>query len=93
MPNNDQFTNSTENSSIQEKMEDIWRTSCRTWQNCNVSNVLSFLSQCQEHNIDPQFCMSWVEQHSDKIPNWQEVSNSTLNWINEHTSTGSPITE
>lgn len=93
MPNKNQYTNSTENPSIQKTMENIWSTTCRTWLNCNESNVLSFLSQCQQHSIDPQFCMSWVEKHNDKIPNWQEVSNSTLKWMNEHTSTGSLITE
>lgn len=35
--------------------------------------------------------MSWVEQHKDQIPNWTDVSETSLGWINQHTSTGSAI--
>ncbi|HWO95068.1 MAG TPA: hypothetical protein VNM45_01695 [Bacillus sp. (in: firmicutes)] len=91
MPNENQFMNSTAAPSVQVKMEEIWRTTCGSWENCNESTVQSFLSECQEHNLDPQFCMSWVEQHRDQIPNWSAVSNTTLEWMNQHTSTGSPI--
>ena len=44
-----------------------------------------------EKSIDPQYCMSWVEQHSNQIPNWSAISKVSLEWVNEHTSTGSPI--
>ena len=44
-----------------------------------------------EKSIDPQYCMSWVEQHSNEIPNWSAISKVSLEWVNEHTSTGSPI--
>jgi hypothetical protein len=91
MPNENQFTNSAAASSVQETMENIWRKTCGSWENCNESTVQSFLSQCQEHNIDPQFCMSWVEQYRNQIPNWSAVSDTTLKWVNQHTSTGSPI--
>lgn len=91
MPNENQFTSSTAAPSVQKTMEDIWRTTCGSWENCNESTIQSFLSECQEHNIDPQFCMSWVEQHRDKITNWSAVSHTTLEWMNQHTSTGSPI--
>ncbi|MFP3123908.1 hypothetical protein OH784_14370 [Ectobacillus funiculus] len=90
MANQNQFTNST-NSSIQGTMENIWRTTCGSWENCNESTVQSFLSQCEQHNIDPQFCMSWIQQHSEQIPNWSAVSDTTREWVNQHTSTGSPI--
>ena len=88
MSNQNQFTNST-NSSIQGTMENIWRTTCGSWENCNESTVQSFLSQCEQHNIDPQFCMSWIQQHSEQIPNWSAVSDTTREWVNQHTSSGS----
>jgi hypothetical protein len=84
-------TNTTPASSLQMTMENIWSKTCGSWENCNQSTIQSFLSECDEHNIDPQFCMSWVEQHRDRIPGWQEVSETSLEWVNEHTSTGSPI--
>ncbi|MEC2074605.1 hypothetical protein [Metabacillus fastidiosus] len=76
---------------IQKKMENIFNNTCGTWQNCTESNIQSFLEQCQEHNIDSQYCMSWVEQHKARIPDWSTVSKVSLDWVNEHTSTGSPI--
>jgi hypothetical protein len=79
------------NNSVQEKMEDIWRTTCGTWENCNETTVQSFLSQCEQRSIDPQYCMSWIQQHNDKIPNWTAVSDTTREWVIQHTSTGSPI--
>ncbi|KOP70785.1 hypothetical protein [Priestia megaterium] len=80
-----------ENQSVQETMESFWRTTCGTWENCNESTVQAFLSQCEQHSIDPQFCMNWIQQHRDKIPNWSTVSDTTREWVNEHTSTGSPV--
>ena len=77
--------------SIQTKMENLFENTCRTWQNCTESNIQSFLGQCLENNIDPQYCMSWVEQHKTQIPGWEVVSKISLDWINQHTSTGSPI--
>ena len=76
---------------IKQKMEHIWIETCGSWENCNEENIQSFLSQCQEKSIDPQYCMSWVEQHSDQVPNWSAISKVSLEWVNEHTSTGSPI--
>lgn len=78
--------------SIQQKMENMFNNTCGTWENLTESTIQSFLQQCLEHNIDPQFCMSWVEQHKAQIPDWQEVSKVSLDWVNEHTSTGSPLT-
>jgi hypothetical protein len=75
---------------IQVKMENIWANTCGSWQNCNESTIQSFLFQCDEYNIDPQFCMSWVESHKSEIPDWAAVSATSLGWVNEHTSTGSP---
>ncbi|MCM3728213.1 hypothetical protein M3226_21415 [Neobacillus cucumis] len=86
-----QFSNFINEVSIQAKMENIWGFTCRSWENCNQDTIQSFLSQCMEYNIDPQYCMSWVEQHREEIPNWQEVSETSLGWVNEHTSTGSAI--
>jgi len=80
-----------ENQSVQETMESFWRTTCGTWGNCNESTVQAFLSQCEQHSIDPQFCMNWIQQNRDKIPNWSAVSDTTREWVNEHTSTGSPV--
>jgi len=76
---------------IKQEMERIWTKTCGSWENCNEENIQSFLSQCLEKSIDPQYCMSWVEQHSNQISNWSTISKVSLNWVNEHTSTGSPI--
>ncbi|WML44734.1 hypothetical protein [Neobacillus sp. PS3-40] len=73
----------------QVKMENIWANTCGTWENCNETTIQSFLSRCDDYNIDPQFCMSWVETHKDLIPNWGAVSETSLNWVNDHTSSGS----
>ena len=77
--------------SIQTKVENLFHNTCRTWDNCTEANIQSFLGQCLESNIDPQYCMSWVEQHKSQIPDWQIVSKVSLDWVNQHTSTGSPI--
>jgi hypothetical protein len=76
---------------IQSEMENIFNNTCGTFENCTESSIQSFLQQCEENGIDSQFCMSWVEQHKSEIPNWQSVSKVSLEWMNEHTSTGSPI--
>jgi hypothetical protein len=86
-----QFSNFINELSVQTKMENVWVNTCGTWENCNESTIQSFLGQCLEYNIDPQFCMSWVEEHMDQIPDWTAVSETSLNWVNEHTSTGSAI--
>lgn len=76
--------------SIQTEMENIWSDTCGSWQNCNESTIQSFLTKCEELSIDSQYCMSWVEQYKDQIPNWNDVSKVSLKWINQHTSAGSP---
>nr|WP_239549294.1 hypothetical protein [Scopulibacillus daqui] len=73
-------------------MESIWETTCGSWKNCTDTSIQSFLSQCEKNNIDPQYCMDWVEQHKEQIPDWSLVSKVSLDWINQHTSTGSPMT-
>jgi hypothetical protein len=83
--------NKPTDSVVLEKMEAIWRTTCGTWENVNETTVQSFLSQCEEHSIDPQFCMNWIQKHNDSIPNWASVSDTTREWVVQHTSTGSPI--
>ncbi|MGM0876683.1 MAG: hypothetical protein ACQEWV_18460 [Bacillota bacterium] len=90
MTDQNEFNKSTD-SSVHEKMEDIWRSTCGTWQDCNETTVQSFLSQCEQSSIDPQFCMSWIQKHNDMIPNWSAVSDTTREWVIQHTSTGSPI--
>lgn len=75
----------------QTKMETIWKDKCQSWQNCTETTIQSFLEKCLEKNIDPQFCMSWVEQYKAQIPDWSVVSRVSLDWVNQHTSTGSPI--
>lgn len=82
--------NDKENS-IHTEMENLFKSSCGTWENCTESSIQTFLTQCQDKNIDPQYCMSWVEQHKSQIPDWQAVSKVSLDWVNQHTSTGSPI--
>ncbi|MEK4884637.1 hypothetical protein NST12_07305 [Bacillus sp. FSL W8-1127] len=84
-------TNTTTPHFVQKTMEEIWSSTCGSWQNCNNANISSFLSQCLEHNIDPQFCFDWISQHSNEIPNWSTVSNTAREWVNQHTSTGSPL--
>lgn len=76
---------------IKQEMERIWAETCGSWENCTQENIQSFLAQCLENGIDPQYCMSWVEQNNNQIPNWSALSKVSLDWINEHTSTGSPI--
>jgi hypothetical protein len=77
--------------SIHTEMENLFKNTCGTWESCTESTIQTFLAQCQENNIDPQYCMSWVEQHKSQIPDWQAVSQVSLDWVNQHTSTGSPI--
>ncbi|MCM3409274.1 hypothetical protein [Metabacillus litoralis] len=75
---------------IVDKMENIFQNTCGSWQNCTDTTIEAFLDQCEQNNIDPQFCMSWVEQHKSEIPGWDTVSKVSLQWVNEHTSTGAP---
>lgn len=91
MPNDFQSSNFINKGSLQTKMENVFRSTCGSWQNCNEESIQAFLAQCLDYNIDPQYCMSWVEQHKDEIPNWTNVSEVSLGWVNEHTSTGSAI--
>jgi hypothetical protein len=78
-------------SPIQASIEQIWQNICRGWDQFNQSAVLDFLSQCEEKGIDSQFAMSWVEKYKDKIPDWQAVSRVSLDWMNQHTAAGSPL--
>ena len=91
MVNESHFSEFINDVSIQAKMENVWSYTCGSWENCNENTIQSFLSQCLEYNIDPQFCMSWVEMHQNEIPNWEAVSETSLGWVNQHTSTGSAI--
>jgi len=77
--------------STQTKMENIWQVTCQSWQNCTETTIQSFLAECLENNLDPQYCMSWIEHHKTQIPDWFSVSKVSLDWVNQHTSTGSPI--
>ncbi|MDV7766794.1 hypothetical protein [Peribacillus sp. CSMR9] len=79
------------NENIQNKMENIWQDTCGSWENCTETTIQSFLAKSEESNIDPQYCMSWVEQHKTQIPEWPAVSKVSLDWVNQHTSTGSPL--
>jgi hypothetical protein len=76
---------------LQTKMENAFKNTCGSWENCTKETIQSFLAQCLDQSIDPQYCMSWVEQHKDQIPNWTDVSQTSLGWVNQHTSTGSAI--
>ena len=86
-----QFSHFINELSVLTKMENVFSNTCGSWENCNEATIQSFLSQCLDYNIDPQFCMSWVEQHQSEIPNWSAVSGASLGWVNEHTSSGSAI--
>ncbi|KON88495.1 hypothetical protein AF332_17865 [Sporosarcina globispora] len=91
MQNQNQFNNTDVNSSIQASVEQIWQNTCGSWEKFNQSAVQKFLSQCEERGIDPQFAMSWIEKSKDKVPDWQTVSRVSLDWINQHTASGSPL--
>ena len=75
--------------SIQMKMEQILSHTCGSFETCTESNIQTFLTECYEENIDPQYCLSWVSEHNAKIPNWTNVSRISQEWINGHTSSGS----
>ncbi|WP_216827576.1 hypothetical protein [Alkalihalobacterium elongatum] len=77
--------------SIQARVEDNFMNICDSWGNCNEENIQFFLAECYGQSIDPQFCMSWLEQHKEQLPNWSSLSVIAQEWINEHTSTGSPL--
>ncbi|WP_312469516.1 hypothetical protein [Neobacillus sp.] len=91
MPNDHHFSDFINEVSIQTKMENVWGYTCGSWRNCTEETIQSFLAQCLDYNIDPHFCMSWVEQHLEQIPNWTDVSETALGWLNQHTSTSSAI--
>jgi hypothetical protein len=76
-----------------QKLEDIWKETCGTWQNCNESTVQSFMAQCEQQSIDPQVCLNWIQKHKEEIPNWPAVSDVTREWVIDHTSTGSPVSD
>ncbi|SNX74712.1 hypothetical protein SAMN05877753_11033 [Bacillus oleivorans] len=77
---------------IQDQVNRIFKETCGSWQNCNQSNVLSFLAQCEEQGLDPQYCFSWLSQNKELISDWSHFSQVAQEWVNEHTSTGSPET-
>ncbi|NRD79645.1 hypothetical protein HPT25_19985 [Bacillus sp. BRMEA1] len=93
MNNDNQFSNFINDVSLQTKIENIWCNTCGSWANCNEANIQAFLSQCLEYGIDPQFGMGWVEQHKNEIPNWSRISAVSLDWLSDHSSTSSPITQ
>ena len=77
---------------IQDQVQRIFQETCGSWQNCNQANVLSFLSQCEERGLDPQYCLNWLSQNQEQISDWSAFSKVAQEWVNEHTSTGSPET-
>lgn len=91
MEQSNHFSDFINEVSLQAKIENIWSNTCGSWQNVNEQSIRSFLSQCQDYNLDPLYCMGWIEQHKDQVSNWAVVSSASLNWINEHTSTGTPL--
>lgn len=76
---------------IQTQMQNIFINTIGSWEKCTLATIEAFLEQCQKNNIDPQYCMTWVEQHKDEIPNWSVISKESLDWVNQNTSTSSPI--
>ncbi|PLS18815.1 hypothetical protein CVD28_04995 [Bacillus sp. M6-12] len=93
MADQNRLDNPNPDFAVQEKMESIWRVTCVSWEDCNENNVRSFLSKCDDENIDPLFCMNWIQQHRGKIPNAPLIVDTALQWVNQHTSTGTPITD
>ncbi|WP_409305827.1 hypothetical protein [Peribacillus sp. SCS-155] len=85
------FNNPTE--SITNKVEAIWAATCGSWQSSNIGNLESFLKECTSNGIDPQFCMSWLEQHGDSIQSWNSIRYTVQECVNRLTSTGSPFPE
>jgi predicted HicB family RNase H-like nuclease len=77
--------------SIHQKMENVFSRTCGSWKNCTEASLQSFLEECPELSIDPQYCMSWVEQHQEQIQDWETTAKAALDWMNEHSSTGSPV--
>ncbi|WP_100407391.1 hypothetical protein [Bacillus solitudinis] len=76
---------------IENQTVEIFKETCGTWQSCDSENVVTFLNECREHSIDPQFCLNWLEEHKEQIPGWLGFSKMAQDWVSEHTSTGSPI--
>lgn len=83
--------NEQDNNNFKEKLQHIFASTCGTWENCNEVTVISFLTQCLNNSIDPQFGFSWLEEHQEEIPDWTNFSDTAQDWISEHTSTGTPI--
>ncbi|MED1201652.1 hypothetical protein [Heyndrickxia acidicola] len=83
--------NNVTQTSLESILEQNWKRACGSWSSCNAQSIESFLNLCLEQNVDPQFCMSWVEKHKDKIKDWNEVSKTSLEWIDAHTSGGSAV--
>lgn len=93
METENRFSDFINSVSIQAKVENIWSYTCRSWQELNEQSLLSFLSQCLDYNLDPQYCLNWVDQHKVGISNWKSLEEAGQNWVNVHTSSGSPIIE
>ncbi|UCZ53908.1 hypothetical protein LGQ02_03745 [Bacillus shivajii] len=60
----------TNRNAAQEKMENIFHNTCGSWEDCNELDIQLFFQQCLKNHIDPNYCMSWVEQHKAQMPNW-----------------------
>ncbi|MBB6282494.1 MULTISPECIES: hypothetical protein [Geobacillus] len=72
-------------------VEAIWRRQCGTWERSDAACVQAFLAECVARNLDPQDGLNWVIEHRVALPNAEAVADAALRWVNEHTSTGSPI--
>ncbi|UOE96158.1 hypothetical protein [Alkalihalobacillus sp. LMS39] len=77
---------------IKNEIQAIFKETCGTWQNCTEETVLHFLSTCQSRNLDPQYCMNWLEEHKEQIAHWNEFSEAAQEWVNENTASGTPYT-
>ncbi|WP_078552678.1 hypothetical protein [Bacillus alkalicellulosilyticus] len=77
---------------IDERIHEIFKETCGTFQKCNESSIVSFLSECWKHSIDPQYAIDWLEQYKVQMAHWPEFVDKAHEWVTEHTSSGSPFT-
>ncbi|AGT32005.1 hypothetical protein M493_08650 [Geobacillus genomosp. 3] len=74
-----------------ETIEAIWRRQCGTWEKSDAACIQSFLAECLHRHLDPQDALNWLIEHRTALPDGDAVVSEALRWVNEHTSTGSPV--
>ncbi|KDE48798.1 hypothetical protein [Geobacillus sp. CAMR5420] len=74
-----------------DAIEAIWRRQCGAWEWSDAACVQSFLVECLQHNLDPQDGLNWIIEHRTQLSDADAVVDAALRWVNEHTSTGFPV--